>query len=584
MRSLSELQQLLAQIDGRGYRAYKDLRGAVNLGDATLFIDHVQGDPFAAPSKLRVRVPLAAAGLPAPLLETRVRRLALADLLARRAADATRTSARRGSGKSGVVRVDAGGQEVLERTAVVFGDDWVELRLDAGLPAAGRRVLGRAAEDLLCGDVPRIARAGLVAEPADHAHLDTFVRCVENQEALRGQLGDAGLIAFVADGAVLPRASGASDRPLTQGAVPTTSPDTLRVSLRLDTPVDGATELAGLGVPRGVTLVVGGGYHGKSTLLQAIERGVYPHVPGDGREWVVSDPGLVKIRAEDGRRVEGVDIQAFIRDLPGGRDTRAFRSDDASGSTSQAASIVEALEAGATGLLLDEDTSATNFMVRDARMQALVHRDHEPITPFLDRVRALYDELGVSTLLVMGGCGDYFDVADHVLLLRDYQLHDASEDARRVAADHPTARQAERSGPFASAAPRVPLAESFDASRGKRDVKIDAPRVDTLRFGREEIDLRGLEQLVDGSQTRAIGHGIHLATRFMDGTRSLAEVLDALEAELERGGLDLLDPFHRPGEHPGHYARPRRYEWAAAINRLRSLRVESTTDEAPATP
>jgi len=590
MRRASDLRQTLARIDGRGYKAYKDLRGDYALGalealegvrGASLHVDHVQGDPFAAPSRLRVRVPLEETGLDAALLATPVRRLALADVLARRVHRAAgRYRGGRGSGKSGVVRVDAGAQEVLERTACVVTDDWVEARLDVGLPAAGRRVLGREAEELLCSDVPAAAHAGLVAAPGDAADLEAFVACVENQEQLRALLPEHGLVAFVADGAVLPRESGASDRPL-RGAdvVPFASPESMRVTLPLANPIpspDGGTlrELTGLGIPRGVTLVVGGGYHGKSTLLRALERGVYPHVPGDGRETVVSDPGLVKIRAEDGRRVERVDIGAFIRDLPGGRETSAFRSDDASGSTSQAANIVEALEAGATGLLLDEDTSATNFMVRDGRMQALVHREDEPITPFLDRVRELHDVAGVSTVLVMGGCGDYFDVADHVLLLREYVPHDATGDARRVAAEHPSTRRREAPEPLGAVVHRVPEAESFDASRGKREVKIDAAGRDTLRYGRETLELRGLEQLVDPSQTRAVGHAIHLATeRFMDGKATLAEVLDALERLFDAEGLDGLDPFHRAGRHPGHYARPRRFELAGAINRLRTVRM-----------
>jgi predicted ABC-class ATPase len=339
-------------------------------------------------------------------------------------------------------------------------------------------------------------------------------------------------------------------------------------------------ELHGLGVRKGITLIVGGGYHGKSTLLRALERGVYPHVPGDGREEVVSAPDLVKIRAEDGRRVEQVDIGSFIRNLPGGRDTEAFESDDASGSTSQAANIVEALEAGATGLLLDEDTSATNFMVRDARMQALVSAEHEPITPFLDRVRELYDVAGVSTVLVMGGCGDYFDVADQVVRMSEYRPADATAEAKQIAARLGSTRSAEPRPALRPPPPRIPLREGFDASRGRREVKIDARAVDEIIYGREPIDLRGLEQLVDPSQTRAIGHAIHLATRrFVDGHRTLAEVLDALDALFDGEGLDPLDPFHRPGQHPGSYARPRRFEVAAAMNRLRTLRVRQQRED-----
>jgi predicted ABC-class ATPase len=581
MASADDLRRILDRIDGRGYKAYKEIAGHFDFEGLSLHVDHVQGDPFATPSKLRVRVPTS---IPTELFDGRVRRMACADFLARRARAAVhdRSTDRRGSGKSGVIQVDAGAQEVLERTAAVITPEWAELRVQVGLPAAGRRILGRQAETLLCRDLPRIADAALRWENLPQDEAVRFVECVENQEHIRALLPERGLVAFVADGAILPRESGASDRPLpVDTAVPFRSPEALRVSLPLANPIEGEdgprSELTGMGIPRGVTLVVGGGYHGKSTLLRALERGVYPHVPGDGREGVVSAPGLVKIRAEDGRRVEQVDIHAFINDLPQGRSTRAFASDDASGSTSQAANIVEALEAGATGLLLDEDTSATNFMVRDARMQALVNRESEPITPFLDRVRELYDELGVSTVLVMGGCGDYFDVSDRVIAMRDFQPSDASDEARRIAAENPSERLREVSAPLERIAPRAPQAESFDASRGRRDVKIDAREVDQIVYGRDPIDLRGVEQLVDFSQTRAVGLAIHLATRqFMDGRATLAQVLDRLDAFFDENGLDPLDPFHRREHHPGNLARPRRFEIAAAINRLRTVRMRQT--------
>jgi len=578
----SQLRRILERIDGRGYKAYRDIRGAFDFDAFTLHVDHVQGDPFATPSKLRVRVAMSAARLPAALFESRVRRVAFADHLARRAKEAMGELrfGGRGSGKSGLIFVDAGGQEVLERTAVRLDPGWVELRLEAGLPAAGRRVLGREAEAMLCRDIPEIARRSLFWSELPQDDATRFVELVENQEFIRDQLAGLGLVAFVADGAVLPRASGASDRPLRgDAAVPFESPESLRVRLRLANPIAGPegpqTEIAGMGIREGVTLIVGGGYHGKSTLLRALERAVYPHVPGDGREWVVSRRDLVKIRAEDGRRVERVGIGAFIQDLPEGRSTAAFSSDDASGSTSQASNIVEALEAGAGGLLLDEDTSATNFMLRDARMQALVSREHEPITPFVERVRELYDSLGVSTVLVMGGCGDYFEVADCVIMLRAFRPRDVTHEARAVAADQPTGRRVETASALTGITERIPLPGSFDASRGRREVKIDAKDIDRIRFGDEDIDLRSVEQLVDRSQTRAVGHAIHLATRrFMDGEATLREVLDRLEEFFDRESLDALDPFHRPGRHPGNFARPRRFEIAAAINRLRSLRVE----------
>jgi len=578
MKTEADLRRILARIDGRGYKAYKEIEGEYSFPKFILYIDHVQGDPFAAPSKLRLRVPQSSGKLPPELFANRVRRIAFSDFLARQVSRAIRSvvSGRKGSGKSGLVEIDAGGQEVLERTAVKITPDWVEARIFVGLPAAGRRILARAAEEILCRELPEIVRIGLTWENLPQTAARGFVDCVENQEHIRGQLDGMGLVAFVADGAILPRESGASNRPLPPDrAIRFRSPDELRVTIPLLHPLpDGRQEITGMGIPQGVTLIVGGGYHGKSTLLRALERGVYPHIPGDGREYVVTRADAVKIRAEDGRRVACVDISPFISELPYGRDTREFSSDDASGSTSQAANIIEALEVGARVLLLDEDTSATNFMVRDARMQALVHSDDEPITPFIDRVHELYARLGVSTVLVMGGSGDYFDVADTVIMMREYLPHAVTAAAKEIARLHPTDRRTEVRFPLSQVTPRIPLPESFNPSRGKREVKIDAKALDLILYGRDPIELRFVEQLVDRSQTRAIGYAIHLATqRFMDGKTPLADVLDRLEEFFDRSGLDVLDPFRRGERHPGAFARPRRYEIAAAINRLRTVRM-----------
>jgi predicted ABC-class ATPase len=582
MKQTDNLRRVLSRIDGRGYKAYREIAGEYAFSGFSLHIDHVQGDPFASPSRVRVRVPQAEAGLPVPLFNHPVRRLALEDLLARKVREAIHRVVRghRGTGKSGEISIDAGGQEVLERTAVVVTEGWVEARLFLGLPAAGRRVLGAQAEAMLCREIPQVVKYSLLWRDLPHEEAKRFVACVENQEEIRKQLDGHGLVAFVADGAILPRRSGSSDLPLSpERAIPFQSPEELRVTMELRNPIPGPNGpvrlLSGIGVPKGVTIIVGGGYHGKSTLLRGLERGVYPHIPGDGREYVVTNADAVKIRAEDGRRVEQVDISPFIDALPYGRSTTAFSTDDASGSTSQAANIVEALEAGAKVLLLDEDTSATNFMLRDARMQALIHKEDEPITPFIDRVRELYDRLGVSTVLVMGGCGDYFDVADTVIAMRNYLPRLVTAKARRVAAEHPTDRRAETPFPLRTATQRIPLPAGFDPSRGRRTVKIDAKTRDLILYGSDPIDLRFVEQLTDRSQTRAIGMAIHLATqRFIDGRTTLREVLNRLDLFFDRYGLDALDPFRRGEAHPGAFARPRRYEIAAAINRLRTVRMK----------
>ena len=571
------LRSALRRIDGRGYKAYKALAGEWVLPGVMLCIDHVQGDPFAAPSRMRLRVDGDAAGWPRDLYGTRVRRIAFEDFLARRAQAAIHRTVRgrRGSGKSGDVFIDAGRQAILERTAANACEAFVEVRVEVGLPAAGRRVLAREAETLLVDELPALAAAALVAETDAIASARHHVETAQNHAALVDQLAPRGLVAFVPDGARLPRQSGASQRPLSGDVVPFRAPDALRVALEVPNPVDGASRLSGMGIPRGITLIVGGGYHGKSTLLQALERAVFPHVPGDGRERVATLADAVKVRAEDGRRVVGCDIHAFIGELPGGRSTTGFTSDDASGSTSQAASIVEALEAGSNLLLLDEDTSATNFMIRDARMQALVAPDHEPITPFIDRARELHETLGVSTVLVMGGSGDYFDIADTVIEMRAYAPHDATEAARRIASEHPTRRRREVRAPLVPAPPRVPRKGSLDPSRGRRDVKIAVRDTDLLGFGRETIDLRAVEPLIEPSQTRAIGYALVAARRFMDEGRTFPEILDALDAWIDDHGVGALDPA-------ANLARPRRYEIAAALSRLRSLDVVEPDREAGA--
>ena len=573
MAAENDLRRILNRIDGKGYPVYKDIRGVYEFAGFFLLVDHVQGDPFATPSRLRVRVPQTVARYPPDTYEPHSGNVALADFLTR-AFDAacsqlSRTgrsvARRRGSGKSGLMAIDRPGQQVLERSSVLVDEEAVETRFVVGLPAAGRRVLGRQAVAVLCDDLPRAVESALRFEANNRAALYRHLQAAEDADHLRSLLAGRGLVAFVADGALLPRRSGVDDRPLRQGAVPFQSPPSLSVEFELPN----AGPVSGLGIPAGVTLIVGGGYHGKSTLLNALERGVYNHIPDDGRELVVTDDGAVKIRAEDGRSVAGVDISPFIGTLPNGADTRRFSTANASGSTSQAANIVEALEAGARVLLVDEDTAATNFMIRDHRMQELIAKEREPITPFIDKVRQLYDEHGVSTVLVMGGSGDYFDVADTVIAMDAYLPRDVTGQAQAIAARYQAERRPEGGDRFGAVTARVPLAKSLDPSKGRREVKISARGVKTILFGKNEIDLSAVEQLVDPSQLNAIGQALYYARqRYMDGGRTLPEILDAVIADLDHEGLDVLDR-----RSVGDLARFRRYELAAALNRLRTLRV-----------
>ncbi len=565
---MSELRRDIERIDGRPYPAYRDLGDRLYaVGPYRCRFEHVQGDPFAQPSRLRIEVPADVSGLPAGVRATADARRATADFLHRATARVLHGAQQRaGSGRSGLVEISALGQEVLDRTALRVGADGdLVVRLAIGLPAAGRRILGREAAELLTGRLPRALDEALARQRIDLPALVRHVETVEDQVALRAALAARHLVAFLAEGSTLPRLSGADDRPMA-GAVPLAVPASLAVELT----APHAGPLRGLGVPRGVTLVVGGGYHGKSTLLDTLARCVYDHVPGDGRERCITVATAVVVRAEDGRSVRGVDLRPFISNLPLGRATDRFETDDASGSTSQAAAIVEALEAGADTLLVDEDTAATNFMIRDARMRRLVPPTEEPITPYIDRIQQLSRERGVSSVLVVGGAGDYLDVADTVIQMQSYRPQDVTRQARSVAQAMPLGEAAPRPpGAWPTARPRVPDPRSIDPRRGARAERVRGVRTRAIEFGTEEIDVSPLAQLADDAQCRMIGDVLlECARGLCDGRRSIALLLDAIEARIASEGLEgVTAPTY------GDRAQARRFEIAAALNRLRSLRL-----------
>ncbi len=563
---MRRLKETLDRIDRKGYGAYKDLRGSYDLGAFTLFIDRVQRDPFAPPSLVRVRT--RENRFDPALFKNPVRRVAFEDFLTRRVERSIRAVVRgnRGSGGSGRVEIQRTSQVVLPRTSMVVAPGYVEARMAVGLPARGRTVDARAARAVLLEELPEVVRGALVPGGTEEDAARLHVETVEDAAYLRGRLASLGLVAFVEDGAVLPRESGASDRPLREGAVPFEAPEELRVTVE----VPNRGEVSGMGIPEGVTLVAGGGFHGKSTLLSALAWGVYDHIPGDGRELVVTRGDAVKIRAEDGRAVTGVDISAMIGDLPGGRSTANFSTPNASGSTSQAANIAEALEIGTSLLLVDEDTSATNFMIRDERMRELVRK--EPISPFIDLVRPLQRGLGVSTVVVVGGVGDYLDVADRVILMEDYEPSDATPRAREVVSEFPP-RAPLGEGEIRPPKGRRVRASSIDLRRGRRETA-RGKGLSTVELGRERVDLSYLEQLAEPGQTEAIAR---IIGEFASAgkSRAVREIAGEALYGIERESLDSLGPFEG---HPGEMSLPRAQEIAASINRIRSL--EASTGEA----
>lgn len=569
MNTATELRNKLRSIDHKGYPAYKDLKGQYNFGDYVLSIDHVQGDPFASPSRLSVRVEKAKAGFPAAYYDTKAKRITLQDhltrLFGRQVAGGSFQA--KGSGKSGLLSVSRCGQQVLERTAMRVKDGDLILRFEAGFPANGRTINARELEKMLFDILPDCVRRSLYYGKIDKEKLRQAICLCEDQQYIRQCLTERKLCAFIADGSVLPRESGVSERPMKNG-VPFRSPESLQITL--DLPNKGA--VSGMGIPQGITLFVGGGYHGKSTILQALQNGVYDHIAGDGRELVITDASAFKLRAEDGRSVTGVDISPFIKNLPNRKDTVHFSTEDASGSTSQAANLMEALESGSSLILIDEDTSATNFMVRDRLMAQVITPGEEPITPFISRVRGMYEDLGVSSVIVAGSSGAFFLMADTIIQMKEYVPIDITQKAKEAAAAYEDrgaedAEDARKFPPFNRK--RCPGPDM--ALRKEDRIKMKAMGTSEISICKENVELRYLEQLKDQEQSMALAYLLKYAQlKMMDGRKDLRQIGDLLEEQLDGSGLESL--FER-GDVSSQLARPRKQEILACINRYRKLKI-----------
>ncbi|HIS25967.1 MAG TPA: ABC-ATPase domain-containing protein [Candidatus Pullilachnospira intestinigallinarum] len=567
MKTAEDLRQLLYQINRKSYPAYKQTRGTYAFPGYVLGIDHVQGDPFAAPSKVSVRVNPRQAGFPQELYHSPETRIALQDHLIRlfhREIDRFNFRAK-GSGKSGLISISHCRQEVLDRTACQIQPETgeVRIRLEVGFPANGRTINSTELTRILFEFLPVCVRESLFYKNLNARELREVRDLAEDQAYIRSELSKRNLTAFVANGSVLPRESGVSPRPM-KGAVPFLSPASLEVTLTL--PHKG--ELTGMGIPRGITLIVGGGYHGKSTLLKALELGVYNHIAGDGREYVITENDGVKIRAEDGRSIKKTDISMFINDLPNRKDTAAFYTEDASGSTSQAANVVEAMETGSRLLLIDEDTSATNFMIRDELMQRVVHRNQEPITPFIERVQWLSRKKGISTILVAGSSGSYFHVADTIIQMDHYKPMDITAFARQEAAAFPsiTPSAPQKTQPDFDRKPKPDRSFNED-----RKVKMKSLGTDGISVNHETIELRYLEQLVDPEQVNALSAIVRYSQiHLLDGRKTMQQIVAMLQEILKTEGLDALA---EGASVSSPMALPRTQEIFACLNRYRSLKL-----------
>ncbi len=556
MTNSNRLKELLQRINGRGYKAYKDIKGVYSFTNFTLEIAHVQGDPFAAPSHLIAKIKLPDTGVKEECYSNKDREIACRDFLTRLFEKNCRKLSKglRGTGNSGVISIQKCGQEILERSSVVIdtNKEEIEFRFYAGLPARGRTVMGKIAEEMFFKEIPDIVYYSTHFDDTTYNNLLKHIKTYEDYCFIKKSLKERKLVSFIPNGSILPRRSGIDERPPElnkQTIIPFLSPESLSVEFQL--PNGG--KIHGMGIPEGITVITGGGFHGKSTLLKAIERGIYGHIPEDGRELVATIDNAVKIRAEDGRSIEGVDISPFIKNLPFKKDTKNFSTENASGSTSMAANIVEAVECEAKLFLIDEDTSATNFLIRDERIREVVKK--EPITPYIDIAKSLYKNYGISTIIITGGSGDYFDVADRVILMDEYLPYDVSEKAIKEK------NRFDNKVDFEIKERTILLPSP---QKGKKE-KISAKGKFTIQYGRQTIDLSYVEQLAEKNQTEFIA----LVLRFLYLNReknSMTEKVKKILENIEKDGFTKLKN--------GNLAAARIFEIMAAVNRLRGIKAE----------
>ena len=563
MKSSVELKNELFKIDGKGYKAYKVLEGKYDFKKYVLSIDHVQGDPFASPSRVRIIIDNKIAQIPEELFDNKNKEIAVCDFLTRLFSKNIKNQSEKifGSGKSGLLEISRCPQEILERTAIIRNKNFFEARFYVGFPARGRSVLARELEKIIFNIIPNIVENTFIYKNINKLNLINRVKLIEDQFYIRKNLKEKGLVAFVANESILPRESGVSARPLRNGKK-FISPQALEVEF--DTPNRG--KIKGMGIPKGITLIIGGGYHGKSTLLKALELGIYNHIEGDGREFVITDESALKVRAEDGRAITSTDISLFINNLPNGKDTVKFNTENASGSTSQAANIIEAIESKSKVLLIDEDTSATNFMIRDDIMQQLVVKEKEPITPFIDVAKSLYKQLGISTILVAGSCGDFFDIADLVIQMDSYEPYEVTAKAKELSRGKVSLRDdLDISIDFGR------VLDKGSISEGPKGIKIKTLGKDGLSINKENIDLKSVEQIVDGEQINTIGMAIKfIEDKYSGKDLTIEKIADEIEKDITKNliGIDNIKGGN------GSLAMPRKQEILCAINRLRTLKIK----------
>ncbi len=567
MKDKQEFYQLLHEIDGSDFSEYVRIIGDFDFSRYVVKFNRVPAEGEEPSILFVVRVPQSVADFPPHLANTPIRRTALEDFLSRQVAgaiqkqavyDAEGTARRR-------LSIAVPGQKILPRSSLVVADEFVEARLECTLPQRNGRILGEEARDIFFRELPAVVNAALIFCNLDEREVERFVDLMEDADAVRQALSTRGWVSFVGESALLTRFDH-SDLPDYDRDTPLAIPEEMRATVE----VPNAGSLRGLGIPTGITVILGDAYSGRPELMKALAAGIYNHIPGDGREHVVSMPDTVYVAAEERRSVQKVDISAFVRKNPAGRDVKQYTTSHADPCAAQAAATVEALEIGARVLLFDEADSNSGFLCLDSRLKELSTSTDLHFIPLSARARQIADELGVS-IVVAGASSvtEFIPVADAVLRIDNFRISDVTREAKQLEIQRVDLNSDRADVTGLAERARWVVPSSIDPSLGRHDAVIKAATTDALRFGGSELDLRGLAQLADRHQTSTIGLVLYYAkTRYMDEGRPIREILDLVDRDLSTEGLECLSRDLR-----GDLARPRRYEIAAAMNRLPTLRI-----------
>lgn len=575
MKDRKEFYSILGEIDGKPYSEYSRLAGDFDFARYVIKCAAIDTGPEASAPVFNIRIPQSIAEMPGHLHDSPIRRTALEDYLTRNLAASAGRIARfdeRGVARRNILIAEPG-QKILPRTAVLVTKEYIDARIRIALPykvfASGsdnRLIDGEMMRKVFFDDLPEVIGSSLFCCNLDLAEAEAFVNGMEDADRIRQTLPTLGLVSFIGEGSFLARVPD-TDEPDFDNIIPFE----VEGDAATEVEVPNAESVRGLGIPAGLTVVLGDASTGRKDFMSAIAAGVFNHIPGDGRESVISVSDAVQVAVDRGRSVQEINLTPFVTSIEGG-DPASYSTPAADSFISQAAAAIEALEVGARVLVVDENTSAPAFLGMDARTAGLL--DDSPRVSLAQRARQMVDELGIS--LVIGGShlvAEYIPVADTVLKVEDFQVTDITEQAKALDLNPAPDAPPVNLGPMLARS-RWVMPSSIDATVGSRDQVIEALDLGAIRFGRSIIELDSVPQLADENQTLTIGLLLYYAKlRYMQEGYPLREMLDMIDRDLSNEGLGTIARDLR-----GDLARPRRYEVAAALNRLPAFRVSHATE------